>query len=68
MLTMTKEAPPKVPIGKIKTFGEFGPKYEVHEPLRQLDNGEWMVRITLVETGEETEYRYTHLLQDPEAS
>jgi hypothetical protein len=58
---------PVVPIGKIKSFGMFGPKYEVREALRPLDNGDWMILIKMVETGEETEYRYTHLLDDPEA-
>jgi len=59
--------PPAVPIGKIKSFGAFGPKYEVGQPLRQLGDGDWMVQIKMVETGEEAEYRYTHLLDDPEA-
>ena len=53
--------------GKIKSFGVFGPKYEVGEPLRKLADGDWMVRIKLVESGEETEYCYSHLLNDPEA-
>lgn len=53
--------------GKIKSFGVFGPKYEVGKPLRQLADGDWMVRIKLVESGEETEYCYSHLLNDPEA-
>jgi hypothetical protein len=29
---------------------------EVSQPLRQLDDGDWMVEITMVETGERTEY------------
>ncbi|MDP4027501.1 MAG: DUF5397 family protein [Gallionella sp.] len=59
-------SPPTVAVGKIKSFGAFGPKYEVGQLLRQLDDGDWMVCIKMVETGEETEYRYTHLLDDPE--
>ena len=59
--------PPIVPIGKIKSFGELGPKYEVGKPIRPLDDGDWMIHIVLVETGEETEYRYSHLVDDPEA-
>ncbi len=58
---------PAVPLGKIKTFGVFGPKYEVGEPLRPLEDGDWLVKIRLVETGEETEYRYTRMSNDPEA-
>ncbi len=58
---------PIVPIGKIKSFGEIGPKYEVGPPLRPLADGDWMIEITLIETGEKTEYRLTHLSDDPEA-
>ncbi len=60
-------APPPVPVGKIKSFGPFGPKYEVGRILRQLEDGDWMVEVTLVETGEKVEYRLTRLADDPEA-
>ena len=60
-------APPFVPIGKIKSFGPFGPKYEVGQPLRQLDDGDWMIEITMVDSGEKAEYKLTHLSDDPEA-
>tara|TARA_B100000965_G_C19571400_1_gene749295 strand:- start:441 stop:659 length:219 start_codon:yes stop_codon:yes gene_type:complete len=60
------DAPPFIPVGKIKSFGHFGPKYEVGHALRQLDDGDWMVEITMVETGETAEYRLTHLSDDPE--
>ena len=43
---------PSVPCGVIKTFGEFGPKYQVGQPLRPLDDGDWMIEVTLIETGE----------------
>lgn len=58
---------PPVPVGKIKSLGLFGPKYEVGQAIRQLDDGDWMVEITMVETGEKVEYRRTRLLDDPEA-
>lgn len=58
---------PAVPVGQIKSFGAFGPKYEVGEPLRVLDDGDWMIEVTLVETGEKAEYRLTHVNDDPEA-
>ena len=60
-------ASPIVPVGKIKSFGPVGPKYEVGEVLRPLDDGDWMVAVTMVETGEKAEYRLTHLNDDPEA-
>ncbi|HUY80470.1 MAG TPA: DUF5397 domain-containing protein [Acidobacteriaceae bacterium] len=64
----TVVAPPSVPIGKVKSFGPFGPKYQVGQALRQLDDGDWMVEITMVETGEKAEYRLTHLSDDHEAA
>ena len=60
-------APPTVPVGRIKSFGVFGPKYEVGKPLRPLDDGDWLVEVKMVETGETVEYRLTHVLDDPEA-
>jgi hypothetical protein len=59
-------APPPIPVGKIKSFGPFGPKYEVGQALRRLDDG-GMVEVTMVKTGEKAEYRLTHLSDDPEA-
>lgn len=58
---------PTVPVGKIKSFGALGPKYEIGQVLRPLDDGDWMVEIVLVETGEKAEYRLTRLNGDPEA-
>ena len=57
---------PYVPVGALKSFG-IGPVYQVGRPLRQLENGDWMTEITLVESGEVTEYRLSQLLQDPDA-
>lgn len=57
---------PYVPVGAYKSFG-IGPVYQVGQPLRQLDDGDWMTEITLVETGEVTEYPLSMLLQDPDA-
>lgn len=64
---MTTVAVPHVPLGEIKSFGALGPKYEVGRPLRVLDDGDWMIEIVLVETGETTEYRLRHLVEDPQA-
>lgn len=64
----TVNAPLAVPVGRIKSFGPFGPKYEVGEPIRQLEDGDWMIEVTMVETGEKMEYRLTHLSDDPEAN
>ncbi|MGV7963899.1 DUF5397 family protein [Photorhabdus tasmaniensis] len=42
---------PFVPTGTIKSFGAFGPKYEVGQLLRPLEDGDWMIEVVLVETG-----------------
>ncbi|HEB93139.1 MAG TPA: hypothetical protein ENI94_06665 [Gammaproteobacteria bacterium] len=60
--------PPQVPVGKVKSFGPLGPKYEIGQPLRQLDDGDWLVEIVLVESGEKAEYRLTHIYDDPDAA
>ena len=54
--------------GTFKTFGAAGPAYQVIRPVRQLDDGDWLVLVRIFETGEEAEYRYTHLLEDPKAA
>lgn len=66
MMQMTNTTP-AVPVGKIKSFGAFGPRYQVGQPVRQLDDGDWLLEVMLVETGEKTEYRLTHANNDPEA-
>jgi hypothetical protein len=60
--------PPILPVGRIKQFGPLGPKYEIRSGARQSSSGQWVVPIRLVETGEQVEYDYSHLLQDPDAA
>ncbi|MFA7670480.1 MAG: DUF5397 family protein [Burkholderiaceae bacterium] len=67
VMPQTVIAPPTVPVGVIKSFGPFGPKYEVGEPVEQLEDGDWLVEIFLVESGEKAVYRRKLLLDDPEA-
>lgn len=59
---------PFVPEGQYKSIGDLGPKYLVGRLLRQLDDGDWMVEVTLIETDEITEYRLSHLNNDPKAA
>ncbi|MCW5239039.1 DUF5397 domain-containing protein [Verminephrobacter eiseniae] len=63
----TAITPPAVPVGEFKSFGPFGPKYEVGQAIRQLGDGDWMIEITMIETGEKAEYRWSHLIDDPQA-
>jgi hypothetical protein len=58
---------PAFPVGKIKSFGQFAPKYEVGQALRKSEDGDWLVEVKMVETGETAEYRLVRLLDDPDA-
>lgn len=49
-------------VGSFRTFGEFGPVYQV---LRTV-NGK-KVHIVVVETGEELDYLVEQAVSDPEA-
>ena len=62
------ESAQQVPRGRYKTFGEFGPLYQVGQPLRRLENGDWLVDITVVLSGERVEYRLSRLKEDPFAA
>jgi len=54
-------------VGRINTFG-LGPIYEVGSPIRQTKDGDWLMRITLVESGEVTEYPLSSIMEDPRAA
>ncbi|MGX2975709.1 DUF5397 family protein [Ursidibacter arcticus] len=57
----------QVPTGAIKTFGEFGIPYQVGEADIELPDGDILVNITLIESGEQEKYRLSKLLNDPNA-
>ncbi len=59
--------PPTIPVGKIKTFGVNGPKYQITGHGHPSNEGEWVVPIRVIESGEELDYRYSRFLLDPEA-
>jgi len=56
-----------VQVGQIKSFGVIGPKYEVTGTGHPSNEGEWLVPIRVIESGEELEYRYSRFTLDPEA-
>jgi len=41
-----------IPTGSIRTFGDYGVKYIVGTPAKQLPDGDWLVNIELPESGE----------------
>jgi len=67
LMTAPEVERPALPLGGIKTIGMFGPIYEVGPLLYALDDGDWMVEIILVESGEKTEYRLSNINTDPDA-
>jgi len=60
--------PPVIPTGKFKSFGELGPKYEVGSVVRQIEDNDWLVEITLIETGEKAEIKLSQINSAPEAA
>ena len=52
-------------IGTWRRFGLVGPVYEILAFDHHLDDGDWMMRIRVLETGEEAGYKLTDLLADP---
>jgi hypothetical protein len=69
METNTQNAPTLAPneiVGAIKTFGEYGPMYEVLGTAPRSERGE-MVAIRVVLSGEELNYPLADMLADPVA-
>ncbi len=58
--------PVAIPVGTIKSFGPWGPEYEVLGSAPP-ENGKQMIKIVIVRTGEETTYSFDAMLEDPEA-
>ena len=55
---------PESLIGSFRRFGPFGPVYQVIEKLRDEDD-DIIMKVRVVDSGEEAEYRYTHIFDDP---
>jgi len=55
-------------IGSFRRFGPVGPVYQVNKVLRAEPNGDTVMEILLIETGETAEYGYTDILDDPKES
>ena len=57
----------QIPTGCIKQFGQFGVPSVVGEVAEFLPDGDVLVNITLLQSGEKDIYRLSYLLEDPEA-
>ena len=51
-------------IGAFRRFGEYGPVYEVIGQPERPDGDRMRIRVLL--TGEEVDYRVSEILSDPE--
>ena len=52
-------------IGTWRRFGIVGPVYEIIGQDKALENGDWLMRVRVLETGEEVGYKLTDILDDP---
>ncbi|CAA2106567.1 hypothetical protein MBUL_03737 [Methylobacterium bullatum] len=52
-------------VGTWRRFGQVGPVYEIVSVGNALADGEWLMRVRVLETGEEIDYRLTDVLDDP---
>ena len=52
-------------LGTWRRFGPVGPVYEILSADAELSDGDRMMRVRVVETGEEVAYRLSDILDDP---
>ncbi len=52
-------------VGTWRRFGAVGPVYEIIGAGVELPNGDRMMRVRVIESGEEVDYRFTDILDDP---
>jgi hypothetical protein len=52
-------------VGTWRLFGAVGPIYEIIGPAHEWPGGDCLLRIRVVETGEEVDYRLADILHDP---
>ena len=64
---MTIATEPSRFVGSVKTLSEFGPAYQVIGLSRNLDDGDILMNIEIIESREIAEYRLSCIKQDPKA-
>ncbi len=52
-------------VGTWRRFGAVGPVYEIIGVGQELAGGDRMMRIRVLESGEEVDYKLTDILDDP---
>jgi hypothetical protein len=56
---------PQTLIGTWRRFGMSGPVYEIVSEGEKLPTGDETLRVRVVETGEELDYKLADILDDP---
>ena len=56
---------PHALVGTWRRFGTTGPVYEIVGIGAELAEGDRLMRVRVVETAEEVDYRFTEILDDP---
>jgi Family of unknown function (DUF5397) len=56
---------PQSLVGTWRRFGAAGPVYEIIGLGNELPDHDRMMRVRVVESGEEVDYRFTDILDDP---
>lgn len=56
---------PQALIGTWRRFGVAGPVYEIVSEGKPLPTGDETLRVRVVETGEELDYKLIDVLEDP---
>jgi uncharacterized protein (UPF0128 family) len=56
---------PEQLVGTWRRFGELGPVYEIIAVGKELPDGDRLMRVLVVESGEEADYKLHDLLEDP---
>ncbi len=56
---------PQTLVGTWRRFGAVGPVYEIIGVGKELPGDDRMMRVRVVESGEEVDYRFTDILDDP---
>ena len=58
-------ASPEQLIGTWRRFGVAGPVYEIVGLGREGENGDRWMRVHVIESGEDVDYRMSEILDDP---
>ena len=62
---LTPRAHPDGLVGTWRRFGAVGPVYEIIATGQELPGGDRLMRVRVVESGEELDYRLAEILDDP---